>query len=122
MDLSELRVYNVANELNDKIWEIVDKWDFYKKDTIGKQMVRSVDSISANIAEGFGRYHFKENKNFLYYSRGSAYETLDWISKAGRRKIIDPETSGSLKSQLEDFLKSLNSYINAIGKKTPINQ
>ncbi|MEJ5995551.1 four helix bundle protein [Pedobacter sp. Du54] len=45
-------------------------WDFCAKDTIGKQICRAADSISANIAEGYGRFHYKENKNFCYYSRG----------------------------------------------------
>ena len=87
MKLTDLRVYSLSSEIGDIIWAIVEKWDYFQKDTIGKQFVKSADSISANIAEGFGRYHFKENKNFLYYSRGSAYETIDWLSKARRRKL-----------------------------------
>ena len=89
MKLADLRVYNIASEIGDEVWEIIDQWDFFKKDTIGKQLARSADSISANISEGYGRYHYKENKNFLDYSRGSAYETIDWLSKASRRCIID---------------------------------
>jgi len=38
-----------------------------------------VDSIAANLSEGFGRYHYKEKKNFSYYSIGSLYETKTWI-------------------------------------------
>ncbi|WP_367119197.1 four helix bundle protein [uncultured Mucilaginibacter sp.] len=52
------------------MWFIVLGWEYFSKDTLGKQLVRSADSIGANIAEGFGRYHFKENKNFCYFSRG----------------------------------------------------
>ena len=117
MNLKDLRIYNIANEIGDEVWEIVDKWDYYKKDTIGKQFVRSADSISANIAEGFGRFHFKENKNFLYYSRGSAYEALDWLLKSNRRKIIDANKAELLRVKIEGFLIKLNAYINSIGKK-----
>ena len=117
MNLKDLRIYNIANEIGDEVWEIVDKWDYYKKDTIGKQFVRSADSISANIAEGFGRFHFKENKNFLYYSRGSAYETLDWLLKSNRRKIIDANKAELLRVKIEGFLIKLNAYIKSIGKK-----
>jgi four helix bundle protein len=52
------------------------------KDTIGKQLVKSTDSISAIISEGFGRYHFLENKNFCFYAHGSLFETKTWITKA----------------------------------------
>ena len=117
MNLKDLRIYNIANEIGDEVWEIVDKWDYYKKDTIGKQFVRSADSISANIAEGYGRFHFKENKNFLYYSRGSAYETLDWLLKSNRRNIIDANKAELLRVKIEGFLIKLNAYIKSIGKK-----
>lgn len=116
MNLSELRSYNLANDIGDEIWDIVDSWDYFKKETLGKQLVRSADSISANIAEGYGRFHYKENKNFLYYSRGSAYETLDSILKARRRKIISDVKSDILSEKIESFIISLNAYMKAIGK------
>lgn len=62
--LEDLDVYNIADAFSNDIWEIVTTWDYFTKDTVGKQLVRSSDSISANIAEGFGRFHFKEIKTF----------------------------------------------------------
>jgi len=56
MNLEDLKVYNSAMELGEKVWYIVDKWNFFQKDTIGKQFVRAADSIAANLSEGFGRY------------------------------------------------------------------
>jgi len=64
--LEKLEVYNLAEKFSDNIWHLVDKWDFFKKDTIGKQLVRAADSISANIAEGYGRYFYKESKQFIF--------------------------------------------------------
>jgi four helix bundle protein len=116
MKITELRVYNFATEIGDSVWHIVEKWDYFQKDTIGKQFVKSADSISANNAEGFGRFHFIENKNFLYYSRGSAYETLDWLSKTRRRKLIFDSDEGILEDKPESFLIKLNAYIKSIGK------
>jgi len=75
--LEDLDVYNLADSFSNEIWDIVINWDYFAKDTVGKQLARSADSISANIAEGFGRFHFKENKNFCYFSRGSIIETKD---------------------------------------------
>ncbi|MFT6055728.1 MAG: four helix bundle protein [Roseivirga sp.] len=88
MTLEDLNIYNQANKLGDSFWLIVENWDYFAKDTIGKQLVRGVDSVSANIAEGYGRFFFKENKNFCYYSRGSLLETKNWITKALRRNLI----------------------------------
>jgi four helix bundle protein len=57
------------------------RMDYIAKGTVGKQLVRPSDTISANIAEGFGRFHYKENKNFCYFSRGSLIETKGWLNK-----------------------------------------
>lgn len=68
--LIDLEVYKLALVIGEKVWGIVDKWDHFNKDTLGKQFVRAADSIALNIAEGYGRFFYKENKNFNYYSRG----------------------------------------------------
>ncbi len=67
MKLEELQVYQLSMDLGEKVWKIVISWDYFLKDTIGKQLVRSVDSVAVNLSEGFGRYHYKEAKNFSYY-------------------------------------------------------
>jgi len=64
MKLEELNVYQLSMEIGEKIWSIVIKWDYFSNDTIGRQLVKAVDSVAANISEGFGRYHFKDKKNF----------------------------------------------------------
>jgi four helix bundle protein len=77
--------------------------------------VRSADSIGANIAEGFGRYHYKENKNFCYFSRGSIIETKTWLKKANTRNLIDETIYQALIKQLEIIHLKLNIYIKHIG-------
>lgn len=115
MDLEELRVYNNAMELGEKVWRLVDHWNYFQKDTVGKQLVRSVDSIAANLSEGYGRFHFKEAKNFGYYSRGSLFETKTWLTKAHNRKLIESEDFKNLIFELEIIGKMLNKYIKSIG-------
>jgi len=114
--IEDIEVYNLAEVFSDKIWFIATKWDFFAKDTVRKQIVRSADSISANIAEGFGRFHYKENKNFCYFSRGSIIETKGWLEKAKTRDLLDDENYQSLLQQLETIHLKLNIYIKFIGK------
>ena len=66
MNVDDLKVYELSMQLGEKVWKIVIEWNYFEKDTIGKQLVRAVDSVAANLSEGFGRYHFKEKKNFSY--------------------------------------------------------
>ena len=68
LSIEDLEVFNLANSIGQNIWDIVINWTYFKRDSIGKQVCRSSDSISANIAEGFGKYSFKENKHFCYYA------------------------------------------------------
>jgi four helix bundle protein len=114
--IEDLEIYIMSETFANEIWDLVLHWDFFAKDTVGKQMVRSVDSIGANIAEGFGRYHYKENKNFCYFSRGSIIETKTWLKKSKARELIDETTYQSLLSQLEAIHLKLNIYIKFIGK------
>jgi four helix bundle protein len=116
MKLEELKVYQLSLNLAEEIWMIVVKWDYFSKDTIGKQLVRSADSVSANLSEGFGRYFFKEEKQFCYYSRGSLYETKTWLTKASNRKLISEEDFEKFDKEINDLGVKLNNYINAIGK------
>lgn len=116
MELEELKVYNLAMEMGEKIWAIVDGWNYFQKDTVGKQLVRASDSIASNLSEGYGRYHYREKKNFGYYSRGSLYETKTWIVKASNRKLITGTDFQSISSDLLTISKMLNGYIRSIGK------
>jgi len=118
MKLEELQVYQLSMEMGEHVWEIVMKWDYFSKDTIGKQLVRSVDSVAANLSEGFGRYHFNEAKHFGYYSRGSLFETKTWLTKANNRKLISENDFISFISNIDIIGVKLNNYINSIGTKS----
>ncbi|MDB5151579.1 MAG: four helix bundle protein [Mucilaginibacter sp.] len=66
--LEDLEIYTLSEQFADEIWFIVVGWDYFAKNTLGKQLARSADSIGANIAEGFGtvfRIYFKNLKPFI---------------------------------------------------------
>jgi four helix bundle protein len=79
--LEDLDIYQLALEIGEDVWNAVQKWDHFPKRTVGEQFVDAADSISANIAEGYGRYFYKDRKIFCYYSRGSLMETRNWAAK-----------------------------------------
>ncbi|MBD2506915.1 MULTISPECIES: four helix bundle protein [unclassified Nostoc] len=111
----ELQVYQLSEQLADDIWKIVEKWDFFAKDTIGKQIVRSADSIGANIAEGVGRGSFQDNRRFIKIARGSLNETQHWLRRAYTRNLLTTEQINSIKTIINELAPKLNSYLNSIG-------
>ncbi|WP_375496027.1 four helix bundle protein [uncultured Nostoc sp.] len=111
----ELQVYKLSEQLADDIWKIVEGWNFFAKDTIGKQIVRSADSIGANIAEGLGRGSFQDNRRFIKIARGSLNETQHWLRRAYIRNLLTAEQINATKTIINELAPKLNSYLNSIG-------
>ena len=121
MKLEDLQVYQLSMSLGDRIWNIVLHWDYFAKDTIGKQLVKAADSVASNISEGYGRFHYKESKHFGYYARGSLYETKTWITKAYNRSLINDSDFHNFQKDIDVLGIKLNNYIRSIGKKNSAN-
>ncbi len=111
----ELRVYQLAEELADEIWKMVRRWESLARDTIGKQVIRSADSIGANIAEGSGRGTYQDNRRFVRIARGSLYETRHWLRRAFRRELLNSEQTAKLKCLMDELGPKLNAYLRSIG-------
>ncbi|MDA3952222.1 MAG: four helix bundle protein [Bacteroidales bacterium] len=102
----------MAEQLSDLIWNDFDKWSKKVQNTIGYQIIRSSDSISANIAEGYGRYTPADRKRFYLYSRGSFEETKAWLRKLIRRTIIAEDDMSKYKKIIDELGPKLNGFIN----------
>ena len=89
--LEDLEIYQLAFEIGEFVWKLVDKWQFFEKKSLGAQFAEAADSIAANIAEGYGRFFYKDRKQFCYYSRGSLLESKTWAAKAYERKLNSTE-------------------------------
>jgi four helix bundle protein len=118
MKLEDMEIYNISMEIGDEIWFSVVDWENLAKYSIGQQIVRSADSIAANISEGYGRYHFKDRKNFMFFARGSHYETITWLTKAKNGKIISNEFFEGIIAKMEKLGVKMNNYINTLESKT----
>lgn len=113
--LEELEVYKISMEIGEIVWAIVARWPYFEKKTLGAQFVEAADSIALNISEGYGRFHYKENKNFCYYSRGSAKESLTITQKAKNRNLITDEEFLQLTQRFEIYFRMIFGYIKSIG-------
>ena len=113
--LEELEVYKISMEIGEIVWAIVARWPYFDKKTLGAQFVEAADSIALNISEGYGRFHYKENKNFCYYSRGSAKESLTITQKAKNRNLITDEEFLQLTQRFEIYFRMIFGYIKSIG-------
>ena len=122
MKLEDLEIYRLSMEFGEKIWDIVEQWDHFSKGTIGKQLIRASDSVAANISEGFGRYHFKETRQFSYFARGSLYETKTWIKKGYHRKLINDNDFENLLKDIDILGVKLNNYIRSINRLSKNNK
>ena len=112
--LEDLRVLKNAEQIADGVYKIASRWDDFAKDVVGKQISRSADSIGATIAESFGRYHFGKKIQFLYYARGSVFETKYWLNRASTRELMPSTDSQTYVAQLTDIARQLNLYISSL--------
>jgi four helix bundle protein len=103
LTVEKLSSYKKSFDFSNEVWDIVIKWDYFAKDTVGKQFVKAADSISANIAEGFGRYSKKDKVRFYRISLGSLEETGDWLRKAFRTELISSELNTRLTNTINDI-------------------
>lgn len=114
-NFESLQVYKLSEELADNVWDIVEGWKTFAKDTVGKQLVRAADSIGANIAEGSGRWGLQDNKRFVFIARGSINETKHWLRRAYKRDLLNPDQIALLKPILDLLAPKLNAYVRSIG-------
>jgi four helix bundle protein len=107
----------LAEEIADLAWDAVIKWDQLSRDTVGKQLINSADSIGANIAEGTGRGSFAENRRFARIARGSLFEAKHWLRRAYKRRLLSGPEVASFQKLIEELTPKPSAYINSIGRK-----
>ena len=117
-NFEKLRVYRLAEDISDRIWDLVSEWDPFARNTVGSQLVRAADSVGANIAEGEGRGSYADNRRFVRTARGSLNETKHFLRRAYRRRLLKSEDVNALKSWINELGPKLNSYLKSIGRTT----
>lgn len=112
----DLDCWKVAREFRKKISSLANSFPSEEKYGLISQIKRSSRSVTANIAEGYGRFHHQENIQFCRMSRGSLTETLDHLTVALDENYISEDQFDDFKTELDRCLKVLNGYISYLRK------
>lgn len=114
MELHDLEVYKLARELSRDSWNVYRNLDWQTKKIIGDQWIRATDSVAANIAEAFGRYHYLDKNKFHFNARGSLFEALHWLELLEERKQIEERDASNFKLNIRSLGVKLNNFIRKI--------
>ncbi|MFZ2975944.1 MAG: four helix bundle protein [Candidatus Moraniibacteriota bacterium] len=112
--LEDLEVYKLAIELSDLSWEIYSEMDWQDKKIMGDQFIRAIDSVGANITEGYFRFHYLDKIKFYYISRASLAEGIKhWLELMLKRSKVEQskylkskEIANSISVKLNNFISS----------------
>ncbi|MFC1892057.1 four helix bundle protein [Thermodesulfobacteriota bacterium] len=110
-DFRDLEVWQKCKAIRNKIWNLCKRFPGEEKYRLSDQMIRASRSSTANIGEGYGRYHFQENIQFCRQSRGSLYELIDHLGTAEECEYISAEESEELIDDIKEAIRILNGYI-----------
>lgn len=110
--IEDLEIYKTAVDLSDRIWKVVIAWERFEKNTIGSQLIRAIDSVGANLSEGYGRGSKTDNARFAKIARGSLFETKHWLILSYNRKLVSQQELDPLLEAIENLLPRISSYIN----------
>ncbi len=110
-NFESLDVWKECRIFRKQISSVVKTFPNEEKYRLTDQLIRASRSVTANIAEGHGRYHFQENSQFCRQARGSLTETLDHLLCALDEKYIDEIQLNEFREQYENCIKLLNGYI-----------
>ncbi|MFO7613079.1 MAG: four helix bundle protein [Bacteroidales bacterium] len=112
--LYDLEIFKNALKLSEISWLIYQNLPKHLKYCIGNQYLSAIDSVGANIAEGYGRYHYKDSLRFYYNSRGSLWESRFWLDLLNQRQLVKQDQYEEVAELLRIQAIKLNNFINSI--------
>ena len=113
ISLNNLKVYQLSREYSRGAWDIYKNFNWQTKKIIGDQFIRSVDSVGANIAEGYGRYHYLDKIKFYYNARGSLLESRHWVELLEERDFIKQPERNLMINIYKNLKPGLNGLISS---------
>jgi len=116
-NFTDLEVWKKARKFRNVMYELHKSFPKDEKYKLSDQLIRASRSITANIAEGHGRYHYQENIQFCRIARGSLSECLDHLICAFDCNLITEENLLEYKKQIDEINRILNGYIGFLKRK-----
>jgi four helix bundle protein len=113
MELKDLEVYKISRVLSGFAWNVYSELKQEHRFVIGRQFLESIDSVGANIAEGYGRYHYLDTVKFYYNARGSLWESKRWIELLNERNLIALKYYEELVDKIGILSVKLNNLISS---------
>ena len=117
----DLKCWQACREVRIFIAELVNKYPKEEKYSLVDNMKRASRSTTPNIAEGFGRFHYRENMQFCRICRGSLYELIDDLITSVDEGFISREDCQKGKEKISKALALLNGYINYLSRRITNN-
>ena len=118
----ELECWKKAAAVRAKLSQLVKTFPSEERFRLIDQILRASRSVTANIAEGYGRFHYQEFTQYCRQSRGSLYELIDHLIVAEEEKYISKAELNSYKSEIQECLAILNGFINYLQKAKESNK
>jgi len=116
-DFRDLDLWKKCQDIRIMIWNLRKNFPNEEKFRLTDQMIRASRSSTASIAEGYGRFHFKENIQFLRLSRGSLFELIDHVLIAEECEYIEGKEKERLIEHIVSAIRLLNGYIRYLNKR-----
>jgi four helix bundle protein len=118
----DLEVYKLSRKLSKEVSHLIKRLPAIEEYNLKNQMRRAKPSMTNNIAEGFGRYHYQENIQFCRQSRGSICELVDDFNECCENEYIDSSYKDELKNDAYHLIKVLNGYIAPLKRQNERSQ
>ena len=115
-------MWQLARELRNQVYKLARKFPPEEKYGLASQMQRAAISITANIAEGFGRYSYQENIQFCRTARGSAFEVRDHLITAEDQSYISSSEHQDVDALAQRVIQTLNGYIRATQERQGLKE
>lgn len=116
LSLENLEVYKLARKLGSNAWIIYETLEWKIKKVLGDQFIESTDSVGANIAEGYGRFHYLDKVKFYYNARGFLLESRHWLDLLAERKLVNGEQINNYLNIYRELRLGLNGLIKSAMK------
>lgn len=117
-DFRTLECWKKCKELREVIkTEVITKLPNEEKYRLADQLIRAARSTTNNIAEGWGKFHYKDQIKYCYQARGSCAEIIDLMVIAFEEKYCSKETFDSIEKLAQESMKLINGYINYLNKR-----